>query len=299
MRIIVTIGMLGAVTLAGCGRDSKHGLASEPASDVVHQPVARVGGRSIGTEEVEDLASADAILPEAALQRLIDEEVLAQEAERLGFTLEREGERGIERLMVRAMLHDMEKENTPESISQEELREDYALHEDKFQIPERRRSWHILVRDKGAEAEALAGSILRELQQAKDPHSVFERYADGAPKGIQLEVLAEELPPVTRNAALEKSYKDGVFGAKSEGPLKNPVETSYGWHAIVVAEILPAEQRSMADVEEASRFRISQGKRTALLVQTVQALKAEGLVRYDQDGVARLLSRPGLPERAD
>jgi len=291
--------MLGAVTLAGCGRDSKDGLASEQASDVVHQPVARVGGRSIGTEEVEDLASADAILPEAALQRLIDEEVLAQEAERLGFALEREGERAIERLMVRAMLHDMEKENTPESISQEELREDYALHEDKFQIPERRRSWHILVRDEGAEAEALAGSILRELQQAKDPHSVFERYADGAPKGIQLEVLVEELPPVTRDAALEKSYKDGVFGAKSEGPLKNPVETSYGWHAIVVAEILPAEQRSMADVEEASRFRISQGKRTALLVQTVQALKAEGLVRYDQDGVARLLSRPGLPERAD
>jgi parvulin-like peptidyl-prolyl isomerase len=299
VRIIVTIGMLGAVALAGCGRDSQHGLASESASDVVDRPVARVGGRSIGAGEVEELASADAILPEDALQRLIDEEILAQEAERLGFTVEREGERAIERLMVRAMLHDMEKENTPESISQEELREDYALHEDKFHIPERRRSWHILVRDKGAEAEALAASILRELQQARDPRTVFERYADGAPKSIQLEVLAEELPPVTKGAGLEKPYKDAIFGAKSEGLLKNLVETSYGWHAIVVAEILPAEQRSMADVEEASRLRISQGKRTAVLVQTVQALKAEGLVRYDEEGVARLLARPGLPERGD
>ena len=104
---------------------------------------------------------------------------------------------------------------------------------------------------------------------------------------------------MTKNAGLEKSYKDAIFAPKSEGPLKSLVETSYGWHAIVVDEILPAEQRSLADVEEASRIRISQGKRTALLVQTVQALKAEGLIRYDEQGVERLLSRIGLPERAD
>ncbi|MGB3051982.1 MAG: peptidylprolyl isomerase [Polyangiales bacterium] len=299
MRIIITIGMLGAVTLAGCERDSDNGLVSRAASRAVARPVARVGGRSIGAEEVEALAAADAISPEAALQQLIDEELLAQEAERLGFTIEREGERTMERLMVRSMLHDMERQNTPESISEEELREDYALHEDKFRIPERRRTWHILVTDKGDEAEALAASILRELQQARDPHTVYERYVDGAPEGVLLEVLAEELPPVTKEAGLEKSYKDAIFSAKSEGPLKNLVETSYGWHVIVVAEILPAEQLSMADVEEATRSRISQGKRTAMLVKTVQALQAEGLTRYDDEGVERLLSTAGLPERAD
>ena len=299
MRIIITIGILGVAMLAGCERRSDDGLGSQAASGVVARPVARVGSRSIGAEEVEDFAVAEAIPPRAALQRLIDAEVLAQEAERLGFTVRREGERAIERLMVRSMLHDMEQANTPESISQDELREDYALHEAKFRIPERRRSWHILVKDKGPEAKALAASILRELQQAKDPRVVYERYADGAAKGVQLEVMAEELPHVTKNAGLEKSYKDAIFAPESEGPLKSLVETSYGWHAIVVDEILPAEQRSLADVEEASRIRISQGKRTALLVQTVQALKAEGLIRYDEQGVERLLSRIGLPERAD
>ncbi|MDH3653181.1 MAG: peptidyl-prolyl cis-trans isomerase [Myxococcales bacterium] len=301
MRIIITItvGMMGAVALAGCARDADHELASEVVSGDVARPVARVGGRSIGAAEVEALAGAEAIDAEDALQRLIDEELLAQEAERLGFTVEREGERMIERLMVRSMLHDMEEENTPESISEEELREDYALHEDKFRIPERRRTWHILVKDKGDEAEALAASILRELQRAQDPHTVFARYAGGAPDGVDLEVLAEDLPPVTLEAGLEKPYKDAIFSAKSEGLLKNLVETSYGWHAIVVAEIMPAEQLSMADVEEASRFRISQGKRTAMLVRTVQALTAEGLIQYDEEGVERLLSRTGLPERAD
>jgi parvulin-like peptidyl-prolyl isomerase len=299
VRIIITVGMLGAVTLTGCETDPNHDLPSQAASGDVARPVAQVGGRSIGSAEVEALAATEAIGREASLQRLIDQELLAQEAQRLGFTVEREGERTIERLMVRSMLHDMEKENTPESISEKELREDYAMHEDKFRIPERRGTWHILVKDKGHEAEALAASILRELQRAQDPHTVFERYADGAPQGIELEVLAEELPPITEEAGLEKSYKDAIFAAKSEGPLKKPVETSYGWHAIVVAEILPAEQLSMADVEEASRFRISQGKRTATLVKTVQALKAEGLIRYDEEGVERLLARSGLPERAD
>ncbi len=197
------------------------------------------------------------------------------------------------------MLHDMERENTPESISAEELREHYALHEDKFRIPERRRTWHILVKDKGAEAEALAASILRELQRAKDPRTVFERYADGATEGVALEVLAEELPPVTEQAGLEKPYKDAIFSAETEGPLKKLVETSYGWHAIVVAEILPAERLTMAEVEEASRSRISQGKRAAMLVRTVQALTAEGLAQYDEEGVERLLSRTGLPQSAD
>lgn len=299
MRIIITFAMLGAVTLAGCASDEDRELAGKVVSEDVERPVARVGVHSIGAAEVEALARSEALDSEAALQRLIDEALLAQEAERLGFTLERDGERSIERLMVRSMLHDMERENTPESISDEELREDYALHEDKFRIPERRRTWHILVKGKGEGAEALAASILRELERAPDPHTVFERYADGAPEDVDFEVLAEELPPVTQQAGLEKPYKDAIFSAKSEGVLKNLVETSYGWHAIAVAEILPAQRLSLAEVEEASRFRISQGRRTARLVRTVQALEAEGLVQYDEEGIERLLSRTGLPERAD
>ncbi len=202
-------------------------------------------------------------------------------------------------MMVRAMLHDMEKEHTPELVSDAELREDYARYEDRFRTPERRRSWHILVKDGGAEAQALAASILRELHRADDPRTVFERYAEGPPEGTELKVLAEDLPAVTDKASLQKPYRNAIFAAKTEGPLKDVVKTSYGWHAIVVAEILPAEQRSMAEVEDETRVRISQAKRAAALVRTVQSLKAEGLVSYDERGVERLLSMDGLPERAN
>ena len=291
--------VLGAATLAGCERDVDQGPPGQPETHLVANVVARVGGRSIGAAEVETLMGSQEISAESALETLIDEELLAQEAARRGFTVQREGERTVERIMVRSMLHDMEKENTPESVSEEELREDYARYEGKFRIPERRRSWHILVKGSGNEAQSQAASILRELHQAKDPRTIFERYADGDPKGTELEVLAEDLPAITINAGLQKPYKDAIFAAKSEGPLKKLVETSYGWHAIVVTEILPAEQRSMAEVEDDARLRISQAKRATTLVRTVQGLKSEGLVEYDEEGVERLLSMAGLPQRAD
>ena len=81
--------------------------------------------------------------------------------------------------------------------------------------------------------------------------------------------------------------------------MSDVVRTSYGWHAIVVAEILPEERRSPADVEEESRDRISQAKRITEIVRIVKALQAEGLGKYNDEGVARLLSMAGLPERAD
>jgi len=299
MRSTLIAIVVGAATLVGCQPEVHQATAGQVDTRRVADLVARVGDVSIGAAEVEGLMQVEDLSAEAALQQLIDEELLAQEAARLGFTVEPEAERGIERVMVRAMLHDMEKEHTPELVSDEELREDYARFEDRFRIPERRRSWHILVKDSGEEAQALAGSILRELHRADDPRTVFERYAQGAAEGIELKVLAEDLPAVTDKASLQKPYRNAIFAAKTEGPLKDLVQTSYGWHAIVVAEILPAEQRSMAEVEDETRVRISQAKRAATLVQTVQSLKAEGLVNYDERGVQRLLSMERLPERAN
>jgi len=298
-RVIITILALGATALLGCDRDTGPSRAAKREARPVADVVARVGGRSIGGAEVEARMAADGISAEAAVRELIDEELLVQEAERLGFIEGRDDERTIERLMVRKMLHDLEEESTPASISDEEVREDYALHLEKFQVPERRASWHILVKDPSEEGRALAESILRELRRADDPRTVYELYADGGPEGTELEVRAEELPAIAMKAGIEKPYKDALFAAKSEGPLKKVVKTSYGWHAIVLTEIQPGELRSADDVADETRERLSQQKRFETLVEIVRNLEAEGLVQYDEQGVERLLSTPGLPERSE
>ncbi len=297
MRIVIVIAVRG-LGLAGCKADSSESQAEQGEGRVVTDVVARVAGSSIGVSEVEARMVAEEISAEAALRQLVDEELLVREAGRFGFIEDRNDERSIERLMVRTMLHDLEKENTPESISDEEVRGDYALHADKFQVPERRRSWHILVKDPSDAGQALAESILRELRQADDPRTVYELYAGGGPEGTTLEVKAEDLPAITTKGSIEGAYKNGLFAAESEGPLEKAVKTSYGWHAIVVAEILPGTRRTIDDVEGEIRERLSQKQRFEQLVEIVQGLEAKGLLQYDEQGVERLLSMPGLPERA-
>ena len=285
----IAIVVFGAAAFVGCTGESREPQVDERDVPLVADVVARVGGHSIGASEVEGRMVADEVGAEAALEYLIDEALLTQEAERFGFAEDRDGERSIERLMVRTMLRDLERENTPESISEDEVGEAYALHAKKFRVPERRRSWHILVEEQSEAGEALAESILREVRQADDPRTVYDRYSDGGPEGLKLAVKSEDLPAITKQAKFAKAYKTALFAAESEGPLNNAVKTSYGWHAIVVAEILPGNVRTIDDAEEEIRE----------LLTIVQGLEAQGLVQYDDQGVERLLSMPGLPERAE
>ena len=300
MRISIAVALVhGSVLFAACERGSDHttGVADEAAD--VRDVVAQVAGTSIGASEVESLMAAEQMSAEEALQQLVDEAVLAAEAARRGLSVSSEGRRAVERRMVRSMLHDLEEEATPESVTEKELQEDYERYLDKYRIPELRRSWHLLVKDSSEKGRVLAASILRELRKADDPRAVFERYEERDPEAGEIEVLAEDLPAAPRKSAFERPFADALFEAKAEGPLNDVVETSYGWHAVFLAEIRPEQVKSREDVEEETRNRISQAKRLTEIVRIVQALNAEGLVSYDDAGVERLLAMEGLPERGN
>ena len=107
------MAVLGATALGGCKRDSDVVQPTRPDGRVVADVVARVGDVSIGAAEVRDRMAADQLDAEAAVEVLIGEAALAAEAERSGFAETRDDERRIERLMVRTMLHALEKENAP------------------------------------------------------------------------------------------------------------------------------------------------------------------------------------------
>lgn len=297
--IVILLAVLGVTAPCGCNRDADKSQLTRRDDPVADDVVARVGDRSIGASEVKSRMAADGLRAEAALEQLIAETALLQEAERSGFTEDRDDERGIERLMVRTMLHDLEGESTPESLSEEDVRGAYAKNASELEVPERRGSWHILVESQSEAAEALAESILRELKEADDPKAIYDRYADGGPEGLTLDVLAEELQPITTKSPLKRSYKNAVFGAKSTGPVENVVKTSYGWHAIVVTEIIPAEARTFDEAEEELREWLSQSRRLVTVVAIVQNLEAQGLVQYDAKGVEKLLAMPGLPKRSE
>jgi parvulin-like peptidyl-prolyl isomerase len=236
--------------------------------------------------------------PEAALESLIDERLLLDEARRRGIVESAEDARAAERVMVRAMLRDFEAALTPASIPMGEVRADFEEHREKLQVPEQRASWHILVEDTTASGRERAAAILGEVREAEEPKAVFRRYAARQAEA-ETGLKAEELPPLPRNAGLEKPYEDALFAAKTTGPIKKVIETSYGWHVVTVTEIIPAQTRTLEDVEDEIRRRLSQKKRFEKVASTVRALEAQGLVQYDDDGVDRLLSMAGLPSRGE
>lgn len=194
MRAVIVILVLGVGPLAGCAPERGPGRVEHTETRTVADVVARAGHLSIGASEVATRMAAEKLSADAALQQLISEALLVQEAERIGCKEDREGERAIERSMVRAMLHDLEKENTPESISEAEVRAYYVQRAKNLPVPER---------------------------------------------------------------------------------------------------------RTVGEVDEEVRERLSQKKRFQNVVQLVQRLEAQGLVQYDERGVERLLSMTELPARAE
>ncbi len=132
--------MLGASTwlactaLAGCRRGSDPDQVPQAVQPVVVDVVARVGDRAIGGSEVAARMVAEELDAKAALEQLVNEALLLREAERSALMMDRDDQRGVERLMVRAMLHNLEGSNTPESISDEEVREAYEVNAREFEV---------------------------------------------------------------------------------------------------------------------------------------------------------------------
>lgn len=290
---------VAAVLLFGaCQGERRAEPVSANRERTVDNAVARVGGEPIGASDVSARMREDGIGREAALAGLVDEMLLVGEAKRRGLAESATDQQAIERVMVRAMLRDIEAELTPQSISDREVREDFEAHREKLQVPEQRRSWHILVKDSTDEGRSLAESILDEVHRARDPDAIYRRYAEGETEG-KIEIRAEKLPPMPPQANIETPYKNAMFEPKTSGPLKKVVQTSHGWHVIVVTEIIAGETRTLAEVEDEIRQRLSQKKRFERIVSIVRALQSEGLVEYDDEGVDRLLSMSGLPKRGD
>lgn len=293
------LALLAALVLFGCQPEPGEMSATPENARVVTDMVARVGPQPIGASDVAARMAAEGLDAETALRDLVEEELLVQEAGRRGVILDAETRRTTERLMVRAMLRDFEEDLTPEAIPMQEVEANFESYRERFQVPERRDSWHVLVKDSSEAGRALARSILAEVRATAEPRTIYAKYEEGGAPDSEVEVIAEDLPAITREAGIEKPYKDALFGAESTGPLKKVIETSYGWHVIVLTDIVAGKRRSLSEAEDEIRERLSQKKRFEKLAETVRAREAEGLVQYDDEAVDRLLSMTGLPKRAE
>nr|MDQ3037852.1 peptidylprolyl isomerase [Myxococcota bacterium] len=152
-----------------------------------------------------------------------------------------------------------------------------------------------------AAAERFARRALERLRAAEDP--IAEAHAieseESARTGRHFRVSVEELPPAARGDHLVPEYLDAIFGLDAPGVLTEPVRTSFGWHAIVLTEIVPAWRAPADEVEEIVREELAIEARAQRLEELVRELAGRTAIELDQAAIAEALQTDLLERGGD
>lgn len=290
------VGSLVCLTLAvACGQpttDAPAQRASRGPAEKLATEMARVDGVPIDLAEVQQVTDATHLAPNIVLERLIGERLLIEEAQRRGFDQRPEVEHVARQAAVQALLAKEVERRIP---SDDEVADAFAAQRARFEQPERRKSLHVLVtvkRDEPAErsqiAERLAQAAIQELTSAPDARTVWERYRTlGALDGFA--ITAEELPAVSRADAYAPEYLEGLFSRAEPGVVQTPKHTSFGWHAIVVTEIVPAQNTTLEQARDTLRKELATTQRKAALDALVESTREKHRVVPNEPMIETLL----------
>lgn len=283
---------VAASFVAGCDESSRVPTVGRQGGPLGQSEVARVNGVAISIDAVAEVARALKVQPRVALDRLIGEQLLVEEAQRRGLDKAKAVETTARQAAVQTLL---EREIETIAVSEDAITERYEAQRERFVKPERRKSLHILVslgRDvsetRAAAGQALAAGILAELTAASDPKQVWERYRsvrelDG------FTIKAEDVPAAARADGFAPEYLDGLFSIAAPGVVPTPIRTDFGWHVLLVTAIVPAETTPLEQARVTLRNELLQSVRAAGLEALVEKVTRAHRVERDAKAVDALL----------
>jgi len=241
-----------------------------------------VGGRTKGGDKRQQ-----------ALQALIREELLAQEAARRGFAghdaVWRTQRRALANLLLRT---EFGQHFTKRSISQETLRAAYELNKLHFVRPRAVTVSHIVVmagnkdpEDHHRQAHVAARQIHDIATSGRLSDDEFRQIAaliKKRHKGMQIKPETFTTP---RRGVTVPIFADAAFALKRPGDISPVVQTSFGYHVIYLMEHVAARNISFEQAEDELRERVFEEARQMALERWLQRLEQ----RYH----AKLLDLPG------
>jgi hypothetical protein len=288
--------LLSWVALA-CGDRSGaavHGEQSHGHANIGGQVISTVHGFAITVAEVEALAREAGLPAAQALERLQAERLLMAEAERRGFGDDPAVREVGRKAAVQALLDQVA---NSEQVSEADVKEAYAKAKERFDKPERRASVHVLAAlgkqptpEAEAAAKAYAAQILPRLAAAEDPSALARELNGQRMNGFG--VTAEVLRPFDRNAPVEKEYLDAMFALTQPGVAPEPVRTSYGWHAIRVTQIVPAELTPYEAAAPQLRAELKRALERRLVDQWLERARKQQRPQQSADATKALAALP-------
>lgn len=296
-RIWITLSLVAMVVAAGCGQESVHpeSLEAKLKSQIsAETPAVEVDDRSVDVAEFESFWSNEPSLSrEDAVARFVERELIFAPALEAGLADDPEVAVARKRVMVRILLAEtVEADVTEVSVEESEVTRVATLASQEIGHPVGLRASHILVsvppEEKASEqvrkeaygrARSTIGRIRSELPERPTPYDLLKTrraFAERVESPLSVDVNAHLQFPISKpTGSLPKGWLNVVPEFRQSalemaragrlGELSDPVKSPFGWHLIVVHEVLPGEKPDPDALRAAARAKILERRRTEAL----------------------------------
>ncbi len=312
--LLATWLCVGACAL-GCDEDDKDKKRSERGPLVVNvegEPIARVGGAII-TDTQLDAAMRRA--PQGTdravvLRNIIEQEVLAREAERRGFDTQPRVLLIKRRAMVQRLLEELlEQEIRPELISDEVLKNAYESFSIEFFVPEMVTASHLLLMldeehqtpDRLEKVRALAETLRATLGPTPTVDDLRHAARHAALLGYpatadaNLTFPRHEIAPLAgepvRYRAMVEPFAAAAFSLSKEAPLSGPITTQFGVHLVLFHARAPTSRPPFEAVKDRIRQDLTHRARRARLEHLFGDLQKELSIETDSAPIETMAGR--------
>ncbi len=283
------VGAAFALALGAACSGPDHAKRTQQSAALSEGVVAAVDGDPIALSEVERLAHRGALTPSAALARLEAEALLAAEAARRGYGDAPEVSAVAAQALVQLLL---ERDVEREKPSPSELDEALAQRGERIHTPELRAATHVLAvlpkqptPEQESAARAFVDDAARKLREASDPLATITSFRQASPERqrVGVEIKVEELPPFPREGAVVREFGEAMFALAKPGAVGGPVRTQFGWHVLVLREILPEKHVPEAEVRAELEAELTLQKRQKRVEVLLRTLSSRTRVTYGND----------------
>lgn len=167
-------------------------------------------------------------------------------------------------------------------------RQDYAVHHDKFQLPEQFKAAHILKKvncdcERDAQRQKIE-QILARLQAGQDFATLAKAESEEAASAAKGGDLGEWL----KREQLVPPFADALAKLKV-GQISDVVETQYGFHIIKLLDHQPAHAQTFEEAQPALEQELRNNYVKEQLYQQGQAYLPGANAKYDEAAIEALL----------
>jgi hypothetical protein len=305
---LLSVPVLSLAAALSCG--SRTGVT--PSKNGVRPGVvAAAGADDVDVATVARIAAAEQVAPSVAVERAVDDALVAAEARRLyGDGRARQARRSaLARTLLETFVEDARRRGPPtdDEVAQATRKRWWELDR-----PRLLRTTHAVVLVKNpadeARARALIGRIAERVAGISDP--VAFKLAAAAVPTEGLEVRVEDLPPITSDGtiidvdapepkaptgAILPGFATAAFAIPALGSESPIVHTDYGYHVILAVASIPEHRVPLEERRSLLAKDVRNARASASYDAALAHAKSIDAVAYERSAVDTMLQVKAVP----